>query len=178
MIATASASGSGRAGKALSSGFAGTGVAIVKTLPEAVGSSQRLQMDYDLQHDGCCTGKESTETTPEQMGASARAAISGTMLSADLCSCYALTVGISVFLLVSVFLGDCCVGSARSRLSQIEDVNLQRKRGLAWQGFLMLPAAWERRDDAASSIPARRLKGRALSADCRAEVFGQKLLSY
>jgi hypothetical protein len=133
MIAMDSAIGLGRAGKASGSGFAGTGVAIVKTLPEAVGSSQRLQMDYALQHDGCCTGKESTETTPEQMDASARAAISGTMLSADLCSSYAFTVGISVFLLVSVFLGDCCVGSARSRLSQIKDLTLatQGRAGLA-----------------------------------------------
>src|ERR1700741_4255464 len=86
------------------------------------------------------------------MGASARAAVSGALLSADLCSSYAVNVGVSVFLLVSVFLGDCCLGPARNRLSQIEDLTWQSKRGPAWQGLLMLPTAWERRDDAPAAF--------------------------
>jgi hypothetical protein len=80
-------------------------------------------MDYALQHGARVCSKCQTETTPEGMGVTARTAVSWALPSADIRALYADAVGISIFLLVSIRLGDRRLGTAGNRLSQTEDLN-------------------------------------------------------
>ena len=56
------------------------------------------------------------------MGSSAYSALSGAVLSADLCARYASAVGLSLFLLVSVRLGDPDLRAAGRRVHQAENL--------------------------------------------------------
>jgi hypothetical protein len=99
-------------------------------------------MHYALQHHGIRARNENaTETTQKPMGSSAHSALSGAVLSADLCPLRACSVGLSLFLLVSVFLGDRDVGIVGSRLPQTKELVL--KRGLADRDNAALPPGRE-----------------------------------
>ena len=80
-------------------------------------------MHYALHHHGAGTGIEhATETTQKPMDAAADFAVSGAVFPTDLRAVHAVAVGISLFLLVSIFVGDCDFGSVGNRLSQTEEL--------------------------------------------------------
>jgi hypothetical protein len=69
------------------------------------------------------------------MGSSANAALPWTLLSAGLCAQHARTLGLSIFLLVPICVGDCDVRASGNRVPQIENLNADD-----WQGMsFMLP---------------------------------------
>ena len=87
-------------------------------------------MHYALQHHGIrARNKNATETTQKSVGSFAYSALSGAMLPADLCPVLTCSVGLSLFLLVSVFLGDRDVGVVGNRLPQTKELVL--RSGLA-----------------------------------------------
>jgi len=87
------------------------------------------------------------------MASSASAALSWALFSTGLCAGSAGSVGISVFLLVSVRMGDRSFGAAGDRLSQIEDLIFSGAG--SWQGviYAALPPS---RDDASRRQHIRR----------------------
>ena len=103
------------------------------------------------------------------MGSSAYSALSGAVLSADLCARYASAVGLSLFLLVSVSVGDCSVGVAGTCLSQTEELATEAKIG--WQGFRCCPATLGEKRRRLGSILTRRLAGGYNFAGCGAGIY-------
>ena len=84
------------------------------------------------------------------MDSASGSAVSRSVLSADLCSLYACTVGFSLLLLVPVCLGHSRLGFAGIRLSQNQNLNTSRLAGGAYK---MLPAATGRGEQRIRSIP-------------------------
>jgi hypothetical protein len=86
-------------------------------------------MHYALHHHAAGTGIENaTETTQKPMGDAADSAIPGAVFPPDLLTAYAVAMGISLFLLVSIFMGDCDFGFAGDRLPQTEELTPNKKR--------------------------------------------------
>jgi hypothetical protein len=125
-------------------------------------------MDYALQHDRASTRRKHTEEAAEEpMDAAADFAVPGAVFPAHLRAVHAVAVGISLLLLVSIFMGDCDFGVAGDRLPQTEELTANKER-LAGIADAALPPGREKRRRA-DSIPARRLAGGSFLADCRAE---------
>jgi hypothetical protein len=89
------------------------------------------------------------------MASSASAALSWALFSTGLCAGSAGSVGISVFLLVSVRMGGRSFGATGDRLSQIEDLTFLECCAGSWQGviYAALPPS---RDDVSRRQHIRR----------------------
>jgi hypothetical protein len=83
------------------------------------------------------------------MGAAPHTALPGTLFSTDLRAFYAGSLGLSVFLLVSIRLGNCRLCLTGNRVSQAEKLNADRLAGLYRHAD---PAALGEKMQRASSI--------------------------
>lgn len=87
------------------------------------------------------------------MGSVARAALSWALFSASLRAQYPDTLGLSVFLLVPVPVGDCDFSAAGNRVPKTEDLNTE-----GWQRDIHAATCRElERMRRTGSIPARRM---------------------
>jgi hypothetical protein len=100
------------------------------------------------------------------MGAVAYPAVSWTLFSTNLRAIYAGFVGLSIFLLVSVCLGDCRLGAAGNRVPEAEDLKAD-----SWQGddCAALPLSGEEMQRV-GSIPGALHDGGFVVAGCRAKL--------
>ena len=97
---------------------------ILQLYPMAMCFTVWMQMDYALLHMVSETAREcKTKTSQKPVGAAACAAVSRALFSANLCAVYAGPVGLSVFLLVPVCLGDRYFSIAGDRVPKTEDLN-------------------------------------------------------
>jgi hypothetical protein len=89
------------------------------------------------------------------------------LLSADLRTLYTDAGGISIFLLVSIRLGDRCLGTAGNRLSQAEDLIFR------WAGRVisMLPCRPSGEDATRRQHTGALHEGRFCAAGCRAKLL-------
>ena len=100
------------------------------------------------------------------MGAAPYPALPWTLFSTDLCAVYARVVGISIFLLVSVRLGDRRLGAACDRVPEAENLKAD-----SWQGddYAALPLSGEEMQRV-GSIPGALHEGGFVVAGCRAKL--------
>jgi hypothetical protein len=117
-------------------------------------------MDYALQYGVRVRSEFEAETAQEPMGNSARSALSWALFSADLCTLHTNAVGLSIFLLVSVRVGDrriCPTGHRVSQAKKLGDRAYQQMIG--WQGLIdaALPPLGEE-TQRGSSIPPHCIK--------------------
>ena len=108
------------------------------------------------------------------MGVSAHSALSGAVLPADLRPLRTCSVGLSILLLVSIFMGDCDFGFAGDRLPQTEDLATNKER-LAGIAGAALPPGRER-DDAPTAFQRVALQvGLSLRIVVRKLWFGEPI---